>query len=221
MKRSIGFYLLSVVALMNLGEYTLCQGDELTLSDGREVSGKVLAFDGQQYTFRTMDGNVANIPFEDVASFVIDTSSEVLQKLDTMHNDLAFIADMVDRLGLQWQAGKEDLSDEIHSLNPISRVKITERRGYYRDGDFVIEGKVRNGSSVPVRRLRVRAALLTNANRVVKEITIPIMLSVLPPDSVSSFRERIEKPPSFDYYVVDIIEAIGQTSEQLEGSLNR
>lgn len=199
----------------------LARADEVSMKDGTKLDGKILAYDGDNLVVQTGQGRVNTLPMPDVASFVVDASFELSQKMDRLQQDMSFSLRMLDRLALSWEQGKETIRTDIYDLSPISKVYITERRASMKANDLLIEGRIKNDSAAFLRNVLVRVFLLDNTGQVVFQKDSPLTMSVVAAGQSVRFRVSISNPPRFDSYDLQVVGGDSATLQQLEGQMKR
>lgn len=219
--------LLDSICLVWLLAWTLvfalpaAQGDEIVYTNGARLSGKVLAFDGQSLTVQSPQGQVRAIPIAEVASFVIEPSAELTQKVDRIQQDLTLLGRMVDQLGVSWQEGRDQIRSEVTDLNPMTQVFVSKKNGFFRRNTFVIEGEIRNQSSVFIRDIHVLATFYDRTGVPVNEVSFPTLRSTIGPGSTAKFYKDIPNAPRFESFELTLLENSPQTTQQRGGAQKR
>jgi len=197
------------------------QGDEVLQTDGTKLSGRILSFDGRNLTVQSASGQVRSIPMVDVASFVVDPSAELIRRIDKVQQDLDQIGRMVDNLGASWQEGRDQIRADVTDLNPMTQVVISKKSGFFRKSTFVIEGEVRNRSSVFIRDVHIRATFYNREGVPVNEVVFPTLVSTISPGSGAKFQKDIPNAPRFETFELTLLEGRPQTTERRGGAQKR
>jgi len=207
--------------------------DQITLSDGEKEFGRIIGYSDESLSVISNDGVFLKYSLSDVASFVIDTTrqveapppslslDEVLYEIALLHEEIAYLVSRIDQLQMSVQQSSQTLNTEIYKLNPMSKVTIIESKGDYKAGSYIIDGRVRNDSSVFITGVKVRATLLSETGRPLTQATVPVSPTVVTPEGLGSFTIRIPDPPQFSRYTLSLTRASVPAGETQRGVRSR
>jgi len=207
--------------------------DQITLNDGTKEFGRIVGYLEDNLSVISNEGALLKYSLSDIASFVVDATKEtpvpvpplsldeVLYQISLLHEGIAYLTSRIDQLQMSVQQSSQTLNSEIYKLNPMSNVVITESKGGFRGGAYVIEGKVRNDSSIFITGVKVRATLLNDQGRPVTQVTAPVSPSVVTPEGQGSFFIRISSPPQFARFTLSLTRTSTPTDETQRGVRSR